>query len=145
MSKIFISIFIVILIIVSAFVYFKNSANAPENTGIINNPPPPSSQETAPPEPPVSSTKTVDIVGKSFSFSPSAISVKKGDPVHINFSDSDGFHDLVIDEYNVRTERINTGGQSSVDFIADKAGTFEYYCSVANHRERGMKGTFIVE
>ena len=34
---------------------------------------------------------------------------------------------------------------TSVTFIADQEGSFEYYCSVGNHREEGMVGTLIVE
>ena len=84
------------------------------------------------------------VIGRNYSFEPATITVKKGDPVHVVFQDSDGFHDLKIDGYNVATERIKTGGQSEVTFIADKVGSFEYYCSVGSHRALGMKGTLIV-
>ncbi len=36
-------------------------------------------------------------------------------------------------------------GKTFVEFTADKKGTFEYYCSVGEHRVNGMKGKFIVE
>src|SRR3990167_9256749 len=39
----------------------------------------------------------------------------------------------------------NTGQSASVEFTADKAGGFEYYCSVGTHRAMGMVGAFIVE
>jgi plastocyanin len=29
--------------------------------------------------------------------------------------------------------------------VADKKGTFEYYCSVGQHRALGMKGKLVVE
>lgn len=54
-------------------------------------------------------------------------------------------HDFVIDELNIRTKRIAGGESDSVTFTADKTGAFEYYCSVGNHREMGMKGRLIVE
>lgn len=73
------------------------------------------------------------------------ITVKEGDHVRIEFSSSEGFHDWVVDEFNARTERVNPGSISSVEFVADKKGTFEYYCSVGQHRANGMKGKLIVE
>jgi plastocyanin len=51
----------------------------------------------------------------------------------------------LIDELNIRTKRIAGGESDSVTFTADKTGAFEYYCSVGNHREMGMKGRLIVE
>jgi uncharacterized cupredoxin-like copper-binding protein len=32
-----------------------------------------------------------------------------------------------------------------VQFVADKTGTFEFYCSVGNHRQMGMVGTLVVQ
>jgi nitrite reductase (NO-forming) len=71
--------------------------------------------------------------------------VKQGDTVRIEFTSTDGFHDWVVDEFNARTERVNTGGSTQVTFVADKKGTFEYYCSVGQHRANGMRGNLIVE
>ncbi|MEK6890803.1 MAG: cupredoxin domain-containing protein [Nanoarchaeota archaeon] len=73
------------------------------------------------------------------------IKVKQGDKIKIEFSSDEGFHDFVIDEFNAKTNRVNPGETSSVEFIADKKGTFEYYCSVGQHRANGMFGKFIVE
>jgi heme/copper-type cytochrome/quinol oxidase subunit 2 len=71
--------------------------------------------------------------------------VKQGDKIRIEFTSTSGFHDWVVDEFNAATEKVSTGSSTFVEFIADKKGTFEYYCSVGNHREQGMKGNFIVE
>lgn len=73
------------------------------------------------------------------------IKVKEGDRVRIEFSSEEGFHDFVIDEFGVATEKVSAGSSSSVEFVADKKGTFEYYCSVGKHRANGMFGKFIVE
>ena len=72
------------------------------------------------------------------------IVVNEGDRVRIEFSSSEGFHDWVVDEFGAATEKVTAGGKSSVEFVADKKGTFEYYCSVGQHRANGMKGNFIV-
>ncbi len=83
--------------------------------------------------------------GGNFYFTPNTIKVKKGDTVKIIFKNDGGMHDFVIDEYHVATSRIGTGAEQTVTFVADKAGSFEYYCSVGSHRQMGMKGTLIVE
>lgn len=90
-------------------------------------------------------TKVFKITGENFSFSQNEIRVKKGDRVKINFESVGGFHDWTVAEFNARTMRVNTGGKTSVEFFANKAGEFEYYCSVGQHRQMGMKGKLIVE
>ncbi|PIT92588.1 MAG: hypothetical protein COU08_01165 [Candidatus Harrisonbacteria bacterium CG10_big_fil_rev_8_21_14_0_10_42_17] len=89
--------------------------------------------------------QTITLTGKSFEFSQKEIRVKKGDKVTINFSSTDGFHDWVVDEFDAATDRVQTGENTSITFTADKTGTFEYYCSVGNHRAQGMVGTLIVK
>ena len=81
----------------------------------------------------------------NFGFSENEIRVKEGDTVTINLTSTDGFHDWVVDEFDAATERVQTDGTTSVTFVADKAGTYEYYCSVGQHRQNGMVGTLIVE
>jgi plastocyanin len=90
-------------------------------------------------------TVVVDISGKNFSFSKSEIRVKQGDIVQINFTSENGVHNWTVDEFNAHTATVQTGGTSSVTFVADKKGTFEYYCSVGSHRQMGMVGNLIVE
>lgn len=90
-------------------------------------------------------TVTVEVGGQNFSFDPSEIRVKQGQKVKIVFTSVSGFHDWVIDEFDARTPQIQTGETATVEFVADKAGTFEYYCSVGKHRENGMVGNLIIE
>ena len=89
--------------------------------------------------------KEFTVTAKNFSFSLNEIKVNKGDTVKINFTNADGFHDWVIDEFNARTKQIGAGMSESIQFTADKTGTFEYYCSVGQHRQFGMKGNLIVQ
>lgn len=96
----------------------------------------------------ISATKeiiTFAVEGKPFAFTPSEIKVKKGDTVKIVFTNKAGFHDWALDEFNAKTKQINAGQTDEVTFTADKIGTFEYYCSVVNHRQQGMVGKLIVE
>ena len=72
--------------------------------------------------------------------------VQEGQTVRIEFTSASGFHDWVLDEFGAATDRVRDGdGMTSVEFVADQAGTYEYYCSVGSHRAQGMFGTLIVE
>lgn len=88
--------------------------------------------------------KVITVEGGKMYFSPNTITVKKGDKVKVIFKNVDGFHDFVLDEFDVKTPQITGPAEATVEFVADKAGTFEYYCSVGNHRAMGMKGTLTV-
>lgn len=92
-----------------------------------------------------STQKTFHIVGGNFFFVPNEVKVNKGDTVTIIFDNAGGLHDFVIDEMNARTKRIQTNGEDTVTFTADKTGSFEFYCSVGQHRQMGMKGMLIVQ
>lgn len=88
--------------------------------------------------------KEFTVTGKNFSFAPAAMSVKRGDRVRITFVNESGTHDLRVDGYNVGTKVIQGGASETFEFVADKTGSFEYYCSIGQHREMGMKGTLTV-
>lgn len=88
---------------------------------------------------------TVNVEGGNFYFKPNEIKVKKGQKVTINFTNAGGIHDFVIDEFNVKIGPITGGKTQSVSFIPGKTGSFEFYCSISNHRQMGMKGTLTVE
>lgn len=88
--------------------------------------------------------KEFTVTGKNFSFSPTILSVKKDDRVKITFKNTGGFHDFRIDEFSVASKQFRGGQEEVLEFVADKVGSFEYYCSVGAHRATGMKGTLTV-
>lgn len=92
----------------------------------------------------MSDVRTIEVEGGMFYFKPSEIQVKKGEKIKIVFINKEGMHDWVLDEFNVKTPQIKGGQKAEVEFIADRVGTFEYYCSVGNHRQQGMVGKLIV-
>lgn len=94
---------------------------------------------------PAGSKKIFTVTGENFKFSPDQITVKKGDTVQIVFKNMGGFHDFVIDEFKVKTKQIQEGASETVEFVVDKVGSYEFYCSVGKHREMGMKGTLVVQ
>jgi plastocyanin len=89
--------------------------------------------------------KTFTVQAANYSFDVKEIRVKLNDKVRIVFTNNDGFHDWNLDEFNAHSQKISAGQTDSVTFTADKAGTFEYYCSVSNRRSQGMVGKLIVE
>lgn len=91
------------------------------------------------------SVTTVTLDSFNYGYSQDEIRVEEGDTVTLTLTNSDGLHDWMLDEFDVATEQINEGETTTVTFVADAAGEYEYYCSVGNHREQGMVGTLIVE
>ena len=89
--------------------------------------------------------KEFTVTGSSFKFSPNTITLKKGDTVRINFKSQGSLHNLVIDGLDVATSELGEGEEEEVEFVADKSGTFDYYCSIGNHRVMGMVGKLVVQ
>ena len=107
--------------------------------------PPAATPPVAAPQPQASgSEKDFTVTGQNYSFTPSALTVNKCDTVKITFKNANGYHDLRLDDFNVATTRISSGEEATITFVADKTGSFEYYCSVGDHRAAGMKGTLVV-
>jgi plastocyanin len=140
---------LIAVVAIGGIIFIYNGNRAPEG-GEAMTPPPPVNvlpPTVTPPadNPPASEVKTFTVTGQNFSFAPATLTVKKGDTVRIVFKNTSGFHDLKIDEFKVATKQIQGGQEETVEFIADKAGSFEYYCSVGNHRAMGMQGTLVVQ
>lgn len=68
--------------------------------------------------------------------------VHEGETIQINLINGEGAeHDIVVEQYAVRSNRIlERGASSTVSFTADKSGEFVYFCSIPGHREAGMEG-----
>lgn len=134
---------VLVLIVIGGFIWWSQSqtAEAPtveetleETTSVAEVE---TDTETAP-------AKEFTVTGKNFSFSPATLTVKKGDLVKITFENTQGFHNFVINEFNVVTSQKQSPNTQTVEFTVDKIGSFEYYCSVGEHRAMGMKGMLVV-
>lgn len=151
MNKTYISILVLVLIAGVLFFVIKNKkSEAPmppvietteESTQVIN------TETGSEMEGVVANgeVKEFTVSGDNFSFKPSTITVKKGDKVKITFINSEGFHDWVVDEFGAATKQTQAPTTEVIEFIADKTGSFEYYCSVGSHRDMGMVGTLVVK
>lgn len=129
---------IVVLLALTGLAYWMMKGNMNKQSETT---PTPSSQNGTTNSP----LKQFTMDGSDFSFSTKEIRVKQGDTVQVTFNNKGGMHDWNLDEFNAHTPIITAGNSATVEFKADKTGTFEYYCSVMNHRQMGMVGKLIVE
>lgn len=117
-------------------------ATAPENTDSTNQ----GNQQQTPATPEVkefSMTAYYDPALKKPVFSLPEMNVKKGEKVRVKITNTLGVHDYVIDEFAVAKE-LPLNEEVVVEFTADKAGEFTYYCSKPGHRAAGQFGTLKV-
>jgi cytochrome c oxidase subunit 2 len=70
----------------------------------------------------------IEVVARQFSFSPSEITIKKGEPVTIAMTSTDVTHGLVISELGVKTD-IKKGKEEDVNVTAQTVGTFQGRCA----------------
>lgn len=86
-----------------------------------------------------------DVQGFKFypKFSLKEITVNKGDKVRISVNVTSGSHNFNIDEFGVAVAT-PTGKVTTVEFTANKAGEFVYYCGMPGHRAAGQWGTLKV-
>ncbi len=90
-------------------------------------------------------TVEFNMTAQNFEFSPSTITVHKGDHVIIHIVDSDKPHGIGIQGYDA-TVYFGAGNEGkSLDFIADKTGNFAFYCNVpCGSGHRTMRGQLTV-
>jgi nitrous oxide reductase len=72
------------------------------------------------------------------------ITVNKGDLVRIKITVTGGMHDFKIDEFDVYSDT-PLDKETVIEFVADEAGEFIYYCTKPGHRANGHWGTLIVK
>ncbi|KCZ72748.1 hypothetical protein ANME2D_01182 [Candidatus Methanoperedens nitroreducens] len=103
--------------------------------------------QTATPTVPVTPTgevKEYTIRESNFELDPATITANLGDTVRITVINDQGTHNLFIEGYNQRVNIVPAGTTQVMEFVADRAGTFDMWCEVAGHRDAGMEGQLIV-
>jgi heme/copper-type cytochrome/quinol oxidase subunit 2 len=89
--------------------------------------------------------RTIDVVGSNFKFEPATISVTEGDRVRLRVRSADRPHSFAIKAFHVKALIAKPGETVSLEFVADKAGTFEFACAeYCGTGHAGMKGTLVV-
>ncbi|MEM3127220.1 MAG: cupredoxin domain-containing protein, partial [Candidatus Woesearchaeota archaeon] len=85
-----------------------------------------------------------EIEASQWAFNPNTITVKKGDHVIITLTSKDVDHGFGISAYEIK-EKIPAGRAVDVEFDADKAGEFPFYCTVyCGTGHSSMKGKLVV-
>ena len=100
----------------------------------------------APTQTPASAeVKEFKMTAKQFSFIPETIEVNKGDKVRLIVTTTDVPHGISIPEYGIN-ERLDPGKPVTIEFTADKEGTFTAFCSVfCGSGHSNMKGNLVVK
>lgn len=88
--------------------------------------------------------RVVRVTCERLAFQPDEIRVHVGEPVAVELAAADVMHNLVIDEFGAYVQA-DAGQTATGGFRPDRAGTFEFYCSLMAHRAAGMTGRLVVE
>lgn len=102
-------------------------------------------EPVAEPEPtPAPSTVSFNVTAKQWSFSPTTITVKKGDRVRLSITSVDVRHGFALPTFDI-SETLQPGQTTTVEFSADQAGSFSFFCNVFCGDGHGaMTGTLVV-
>ncbi len=93
----------------------------------------------------VGEPRVIEITAKQWEFTPSKITLKKGEPVIFSIKSMDVTHGFSIPDFNIN-EKIEPGRTTTIKFTPDKTGTFSFACSVfCGEGHSRMKGEIIVE
>lgn len=87
----------------------------------------------------------IKVTAKKYEFIPAQIHVKKGDHVKLLITAVDHDHGFKLAAFDINQE-LKKGEPTTVEFTADKAGTFPFQCSkFCGMGHKNMKGELIVE
>ncbi len=87
----------------------------------------------------------IQVTAKKYKFDPNVITVKKGEVVRLIITALDRKHGFKLQEFGIDQELLK-GAPTTIEFTADKVGTFEFKCSVFCGFGHGkMKGKLVVE
>ena len=81
------------------------------------------------------------VVGDHYTFTPSTLTVNKGDVVKVTFTAKDIAHSFTIDGPYRISKRAGAGQSVIFEFRADAQGSFQIYCNLtADPKCKDMKG-----
>lgn len=89
--------------------------------------------------------RTIDVIASRFKFEPPIISVALGDRVRLRLRSVDRDHRFAIKGFGVKALIPKTGDAVIVEFVANRAGTFEFTCAeYCGTGHSMMKGRLVV-
>jgi heme/copper-type cytochrome/quinol oxidase subunit 2 len=84
------------------------------------------------------------VTARNYAFSPNRIEATQDDLIKLTVQSEDVAYSLTIDEYRV-SKRIPAGGSTTLEFRADRSGTFSFYSNLSNDaRHKQMTGQLVV-
>lgn len=126
---------VVVLVLVGGYWYMQNQKQTTAPAAKV--------EETTAPQ--TAMVKEISMTAKQWAFDPAEITVKQGETVRLKIKSLDVTHGFSLPDFNV-DEKLEPGKEVTVEFVADKKGTFTFMCSVmCGEGHKGMKGTLVVE
>jgi cytochrome c oxidase subunit 2 len=93
----------------------------------------------------VEDVTSVDITASRFQFDPATITVAQGDRVRLRLHSTDRSHAFAIKAFRVKALIPKAGEAVTVEFVADRAGSFDFTCAeYCGTGHGGMKGRLVV-
>lgn len=95
--------------------------------------------------PPAAKVNLIRMTARKYQFDPSVITVRKGDHVKLVITALDHDHGIEIAGYGIK-QKLKKEVPTTVEFTADKVGTFDFHCSqFCGLGHRRMKGKLVVQ
>lgn len=87
----------------------------------------------------------ITVVARKFEFNPNVITVNQGDRVRLVITASDRDHGFKLEAFKIN-QALKKGKPTTIEFTAERAGTFSFQCSDFCGLGHGrMKGKIVVE
>ena len=87
----------------------------------------------------------IKMTAKKYQFDPNTITVKKGERVRLLITALDRDHGFKLEAFGIN-QKLKKGDTETIEFTADKTGTFPFQCSEFCGLGHGrMKGKVVVE
>jgi heme/copper-type cytochrome/quinol oxidase subunit 2 len=84
------------------------------------------------------------VTAKDYKFSPNRIEVTQDDLVKLTVRSEDVAYSVTIDEYRM-SRRVPAKGETTIEFRADRTGTFPFYSNLTNDsRHKDTRGELVV-
>ena len=74
--------------------------------------------------------KEVEIEMFNFGFKQTGDNMVAGDTVKLTVKSTSGTHGINIPELGIRVDPLRAGETKTIEFVATKSGSFDYYCNI---------------
>jgi heme/copper-type cytochrome/quinol oxidase subunit 2 len=85
------------------------------------------------------------LTARNYSFSPNRVEVGQDDLLKLTIQSQDVAYGFTIEEYRL-AKRVPAGGSTTIEFRADRPGSFDFYSNLSNDsRHSQMRGQLVVK